>query len=101
MAEQEQVVPETPEPEPEPENPDAEPDEEPLGEPPEPEPGPEPEPYEPSSQTIVADHDKAINAAAKTHETRLRTILGDAFDQYNLCPLCLGDAFLIPTPAGK
>jgi hypothetical protein len=87
-----------PEPEPEPENPDAEPDEDDDEDEDEAEPAGPPPP--PSSVTVLEKRDKLMNSAAKSHETRLHNILGDDFDAYMPCPLCLADAFLLPKPAG-
>lgn len=57
-------------------------------------------PPPPSSLTVTEERNKQMNAAAKTHETRLRTILGDDFAEYLPCPLCGGDAFMVATPPG-
>lgn len=54
-----------------------------------------------STETVLAERHKQINAAAKTHESRLRNILGADFDAYQPCPLCLADAFIIPHPPGS
>src|SRR5437762_10533063 len=100
MAEQEQVETPAPAPEPEPENPDAEPEPEPVGEPPEPEPEPEPEPHEPSSQTVLDQRARNLEAETRRHEKALRRAYGDDFETLAVCPLCLADGWIIPAPPG-
>lgn len=78
---------------------------------PEPEPTePEPEPAEPegepaeadakSSETIAKEKDKKLTSETTRHENALAKIHGDAWVDYNMCPLCIGDGFILPTPAG-
>jgi hypothetical protein len=83
-----------PEPELEPEL-EPEPDEDPD----ELEPEPEPEP-EPVTEARIREIQRKTNAEDERHEKRLREIMGDLFEGYEPCPLCLSSGFLMPFPPG-
>lgn len=79
-----------------PDNPDAEPEVEE-----EEDAQPEPEPDEPSSLELVQEMAKKIGAEAKRHENALAKLRPDDWDQHVMCPLCIGDGYLLPIPPGK
>lgn len=59
-----------------------------------------PAPSGPSSETILAKRNKALDAETKRHETALRKAYGDDFETLSPCPLCLTDGWVIPAPPG-
>lgn len=44
--------------------------------------------------------DKALTGEATRHENALKKIYGDDFEHRAFCPLCIGEGFLEPIPAG-
>jgi hypothetical protein len=58
---------------------------------------PEPEPV---TEARIREIQKKANAEDERHEKRLRAIMGDLFDGYEACPLCLSSGFLMPFPPG-
>lgn len=81
------------------ENPDAEPAEPIEGDDTPAEPEPEPEP-EPSSLKVVEEQDKKLRSEATRHENALAKLHPEDWDQFAMCPLCIGDGFLTPIPPG-
>lgn len=65
------------------------------------EPEPETAPAELSSQTAVEERDKRLKSEETRHENALKKIYGDEFEQRAFCPLCIGEGFLLPIPAGQ
>lgn len=61
-----------------------------------PEPTPAPEPL---TQKQLEAIGRKIDAAAATHENALRRILGDDFNEWLPCPLCMTDGHFAPMPA--
>lgn len=60
------------------------------------------EPAEPkSSITVDAERDKRLKSEETRHENALKKIYGDAFEHRAFCPLCIGEGFLEPIPAGQ
>jgi len=88
----------------------------PESEAPEPETGDEPEPGEPdadepeashepqrvkSSETQMLEREKKLKSEDTRHENALKKIYGDDFERQAYCPLCIGQGFLEPIPAGE
>lgn len=74
------------EPEPDDDEPDDEPD--------------EPE-QEPSDVAALEALNKKLQAEAKRHENALAKLRVDDWEQHVLCPLCIGEGFLLPIPPGQ
>lgn len=63
---------------------------------------PEAEPDPELSSEAVLQRDKSLESEAKRHETRLATLHGaEEWELYNMCPLCIGDGFLVPWSNGE
>jgi hypothetical protein len=57
----------------------------------------EPAPASPTAKQLEA-MGKAIDKASTVHETALRRILGDQFEEWMPCPLCMTDGHFAPIP---
>ena len=55
---------------------------------------------EPSSLAVVGELNKKYAAETKRHENALAKLHPDDWDQFAMCPLCIGDGFLTPIPEG-
>lgn len=63
---------------------------------------PEPEPEEdPGSELAAQLHDKALTREHTRHENALAKLYGDAWVGYTMCPLCIGEGFMLPYNAGE
>ena len=60
----------------------------------------EPEP-EPATDMALAELTKGLDRESRRHEKALEKLHGADWDAYGLCPLCIGDGFLLPHPAGS
>lgn len=80
----------TPEPEPEPETPVVDDD---------------PDQDEGAAQrdqiAVAAEMDKKLEKEAKLHEKRLGDIYGDQWEHRVMCPLCIGEGFMLPYGPGE
>ena len=87
--------------------------EEPQVEEPEVEPDETEEPVEPSEPDVVEEaqidfseraikaREKSLEREYKRHEGALERAWGTIWEQFVCCPLCEGDGFLVPKPAGS
>lgn len=82
------------------ENPDSEEAAEAADAEPQPEVETEPE-QEPSSHALVEELDRKARSEATRHENALAKLHPDDWDQYTMCPLCIGDGYLLPIPPGQ
>jgi hypothetical protein len=62
--------------------------------------GEELEEHVPSSQTVIIERNRKLEAETKRHENVLRKVYGDDFADLAVCPCCLSDGWIIPAPPG-
>ena len=66
------------------------------------EPAPEPEPQEPPSSILEEkEREKRLKSEDTRHENALKKVWGEAWEEHAFCPLCIGQGFLVPIPAGE
>lgn len=49
----------------------------------------------------MAEREKKLKAEDTRHENALKRVYGDEFADHAFCPLCIGQGFLVPIPAGQ
>jgi hypothetical protein len=63
--------------------------------------GEEPPHVQQSSLAQEKEREKRLKSEDTRHENALKKVWGEAWEEHAYCPLCLGQGFVVPIPAGE